>query len=94
MTRWTTIPPWLYRNDLSDADLQRVCVEAARREVAHLREERDQHRAASRKWRRLDGLLAAAEAFLEEAEAARAGYEGREADEPRRLATAKELPKP
>ena len=35
--RWTTVPPWLYQNDLPADELQRVYVEAARRKVAELR---------------------------------------------------------
>jgi hypothetical protein len=100
MPGWTTIPPWLYQNTLSDADLRRVYVEGARRKVLDLRAERDRHPAASREWRRLDGLLAGAEDFLQEAEAAPARYApgggqpaSGEAEEPRRPATVREVPK-
>ncbi len=37
MVRWTTVPPWLYQNDLPDDQLQAVYVEAARRKVVELR---------------------------------------------------------
>ena len=93
MTRWTTIPPWLYQNDLPDAELQGVYVKAARLKVLQPREARDRERPSSREWRRLDGLLAQAEAFAEDAAAALSRYRGAE-EEPRRLATVKELPKP
>ena len=94
MTEWTTIPRWLYQNDLPDDELQQVYVKAARLKVVQLREARDRERPCSREWRRLDGVLADAEAFLEEAEGALARYKGQESGEPHRLATVKELPKP
>jgi hypothetical protein len=95
MTRWTTIPRWLYENDLPDDELQEVYVKAARLKVVQLREERDQQPRMSKRWRDIDFMLRQAESFLEEAEAALALYRGEESEEqPRRLATVKELPKP
>ena len=64
---WTTIPPWLYQNDLPDDQLQAVYVKAARAKVAQLRAERAD----------VDRQLAEATAFLAEAERALAGYRRR-----------------
>jgi hypothetical protein len=36
---WTTIPPWLYQNDLPDEQLQAVYVQGLRAKVAQIRDE-------------------------------------------------------
>ena len=41
MTDWTTIPPWLYRNDLPDDQLQAVYVREAERKWRELRARRE-----------------------------------------------------
>lgn len=64
---WTTIPPWLYQNDLSDEQLQEVYVRAARKKLWELLEER----------RELDEQIAQARAFLAEAMEAMARYKRR-----------------
>lgn len=88
---WTTIPPWLYENDLPDGELQEWYVKAARLKVAELRARRDQRAPMSRGWRDVDFMLRQAEAFLADAEAALARYRP-----PRVRITAgrKVLPKP
>jgi hypothetical protein len=69
---WTTVPPWFYKSDISDVELQRATTEAARRralglvkrlqdmeqEMAELRAETEQ-----------------AVSFYEEAQASLRGYE-------------------
>lgn len=62
---WTTIPPWLYQNDLPDDELQRVYVVAAERKLAALLAEHPPDREA----------IGAAQAFLAQARAALARYE-------------------
>jgi hypothetical protein len=94
MTRWTTVPPWLYKSDLPDAELQAVYVKAARLKVLQLQTERDAEHPGSEAWRDLDGVLRQATAFLEEAEAALARYRGEAGGPPPRLTTVRELPKP
>ena len=64
---YTTIPRWLYENDLPDDQLQAVYVQAARKKVAQLLAERAD----------LDRQLAEATAFLAAAERALAGYRRR-----------------
>jgi len=64
---YTTIPRWLYENDLPDDQLQAVYVKAARAKVAQLRAERAD----------LDRQLAEATAFLAQAEGALARYRRR-----------------
>ena len=64
---WTTIPPWLYQNDLPDDQLQAVYVREARKKVAQLLAERAD----------LDRQLAEATAFLAQAERALARYRRR-----------------
>jgi hypothetical protein len=95
---WTTIPRWLYENDLPDDELQEVYVKAARLKVVQLREARDRERPRSREWRRLDGVLANAETFAEEAEAALAHYRGSAGEQGRERppgrATVRVLPPP
>ena len=81
MTGWTTVPRWLYENDLPDDELQEVYVKAARLKVHQLRTE-----------------LAAAEAFLAEAEASlrhyQAAAEAQGRKKPQRLPRARLLPVP
>lgn len=67
MPTWTTIPPWLYQNDLPDDQLQEVYVRAARKKLAELLEER----------RVLDEQIGQAQAFLAQATEAMAGYRRR-----------------
>jgi hypothetical protein len=64
---WTTIPRWLYENDLPDGELQEVYVREARKKLAELEAER----------RELDGQIEVVEAFLADAEAALARYRRR-----------------
>jgi hypothetical protein len=61
---WTTIPPWLYQNDLPDEQLQEVYVRAARKKLAELR---------AAHWE-LGVQVVETEAFLAEAERALARY--------------------
>jgi hypothetical protein len=92
---WTTIPRWLYQNDLSDAELQEAYTEAARRKVAELRARRDAAPPRSYERKELGEMLGRAEAFLQEAEAKLAYYRGRQGYEaPRLRATIKALPNP
>ena len=67
---WTTIPRWLYQNDLPDDQLQAVYVKAARRKVAELAADRDTPAAQ----------LAEAKAFLAAAERRLRIYQRRLAD--------------
>ena len=64
---YTTIPRWLYENDLPDDQLQAVYVREARKKVAELLAERAD----------LDRQLAEATAFLAQAERALARYRRR-----------------
>jgi len=64
---WTTIPPWLYENDLPDDQLQRLYVQGARRKLAELEAERAD----------LDARIAEAKAFLARATEALAHYQQR-----------------
>lgn len=64
---YTTIPRWLYENDLPDDQLQAVYVREARKKVAQLRAERAD----------LDRQLAEATDFLAQAERALARYQRR-----------------
>jgi hypothetical protein len=64
---WTTVPRWLYENDLPDEQLQRIYVEGARRKLEALEAER----AA------LDEQIANTKAFLAEARDALARYRRR-----------------
>ena len=41
MTNWTTVPPWLYQNDLPDDQLQAVYVAHAEQKWRELRERRE-----------------------------------------------------
>jgi hypothetical protein len=63
---WTTIPRWLYENDLPDGELQAFYVTAARRKVAQLEAEG----APTEQ-------VLAAKAFLAQAERALRRYERR-----------------
>jgi len=67
VTNWTTVPPWLYQNDLPDDELQALYVEGARRKLAQLREER---RALADQLTELEGQIAQAAAFLAQAQRA------------------------
>lgn len=95
MTRWTTVPPWLYQNTLSDEELQTVYVTEARKKVAALRR---QKREIEADLAEVDAALGPAEAFLAEAEAALRRYRtdipARGRPQPRRLPAARLLPKP
>ena len=71
MSGWTTIPPWLYQNDLSDEQLQEVYVRGAEKKWRALRDNRMALEAD------LAEALAAeqrAALFLKQARAALAGY--------------------
>jgi hypothetical protein len=74
---WTTIPRWLYGNDLPDEELQAFYAKVARRKVQELRRRRDQHDRHSRAWREADGMVLEAEGFLIDAERALARYRRR-----------------
>ena len=74
MDGWTTIPRWLYENDLPDDQLQDWYAKAARMKVQALRRERDRHPDRSPEWYEADALVLKAEVFLVEAEAALAHY--------------------
>lgn len=84
---WTTIPPWLYQNDLPDEQLQEVYVREARKKV---RELEDRLRALTEERQEVEEALWAAWAFLSQAEEALARYQPARA----RLTQRKRLPKP
>jgi len=65
---WTTVPKWLYENDLPDDQLQRLYVQGARRKLAELEAERTE----------LEGQIAEAKAFLARATEALVRYQRRE----------------
>lgn len=85
---WTTIPPWLYQNDLPDGELQEVYVREARRKVRVLE---DELRALDAERRDVEEALRAARGFLSEAEEALARYQPPWA---RLVEKRKRLPKP
>ena len=68
---WTTIPPWLYQNELPDEELQEVYVREAERKWRALRDGRAAIEADL-----ADAVAAEARAyaFLQEAKAALARY--------------------
>jgi hypothetical protein len=77
---WTTIPRWLYENDLPDDELQRVYVEGARRKLAELREERkvlEAEGVSPYELQALDGQIGRQAGFLAEAEWALGRYRRR-----------------
>jgi chromosome segregation ATPase len=90
---WTTVPRWLYTNDLPDAELQEVYVTEARKKVAQLRREK---RELDAELARVAAALEPAEEFLAEAEAAlkryRAARRATVTEQPRRLPAARLLP--
>jgi multidrug resistance efflux pump len=61
---WTTIPRWLYENDLPDEQLQEFYVKAAHKKLNQLLQEREA----------LDAQITEAEAFLARAREALARY--------------------
>jgi hypothetical protein len=71
---WTTIPPWLYQNDLPDDELQHVYVRAVQAKAAELRR---RVRALERELAEERQALANAEEFLAGAEAALRRYRKR-----------------
>ena len=68
MTDWTTVPPWLYQNDLPDDQLQAIYVAHAEQKWRELRECRealeDELAQARQAERRAAAFLAAAKERL------------------------------
>lgn len=71
---WTTIPRWLYENDLPDERLQEVYVTAAHTKWCELEDERRELDAPDAE---LDAQIAQAKAFFIEAAEALARYRRR-----------------
>ena len=70
---WTTVPPWLYQNDLPDDQLQEVYVREAEKKLRDLGEEcmeLERQLAAAR------AAQAKAAVFVAQAKRALAGYRG------------------
>lgn len=86
MSNWTTIPPWLYRNDLPDDELQERYVEAAEKKWRALVAEREV--LEDELWGLRDRMAHLTTIEELEALAAAAGELGEGLEEARRVETA------